>query len=225
LIYPLVAKLSGSQPDIVSVPGPPIVDYYIVSYLLVNSLWLSSLVISLMVAVLAILLQQWARRYYITARQLGSPHSQAQVRQFLSDGIHDSGIAILVDVMMACHHTSFVLFIAGLLVHFSNTNLISFLVMIVWCGLWTVGYLVVSSIRFFRNNSPYYTPLSSLVYRIFQLQLFVFFTAQYLLGRKVAVSTRVQETLRKFSPKDVYSLGYRRISVLKNLPWTHFKPS
>jgi len=61
------------------------------------------------------------------------------------------------------------------------------------------------------------------VYRIFQLQLFVFFTAQYLLGRKVAVSTRVQETLRKFSPKDVRKVAGGSLSQgldRRTLKWT-----
>ncbi|KAI9433379.1 hypothetical protein H4582DRAFT_1819929, partial [Lactarius indigo] len=82
---------------------------------LVNSLWYSSLTISLTCALLAILLQQWARRYLMAAQQWGTPHTRARIRGFLAEGVRNSGISLLVDVMWASHQLSFLLFTLGLL--------------------------------------------------------------------------------------------------------------
>ncbi|KAH9016640.1 hypothetical protein EDB83DRAFT_2232451, partial [Lactarius deliciosus] len=85
---------------------------------LVNSLWFLSLIISLTCALLAILSQQWARRYLMAIRQRDAPHNQARIREFLAEGIQNSGIALLVDAMWASHQLSFMLFTLGLLVYF-----------------------------------------------------------------------------------------------------------
>ncbi|KAF8269603.1 hypothetical protein EI94DRAFT_1573709, partial [Lactarius quietus] len=85
------------------------------NFQLVNSFWLSSLVLSLTCALLAISLQQWARQYLMAIRQRRTPHRQARIREYLAQGVRDSGIAILVDLMRAGQQLSFALFALGLL--------------------------------------------------------------------------------------------------------------
>ncbi|KAH9012878.1 hypothetical protein EDB85DRAFT_1001620 [Lactarius pseudohatsudake] len=134
------------------------------------TLWYSSLVISLTCALLAILSQQWARRYLKAVRQRDAPYNQARIREFLAKGIHDSGIALLVDAMWASHQLSFMLFILGLLMLFFNTaDNVTFLIVVIWSLVWTCLYLWASITGIFRKNSPYSTPLSSIMRRLSRL--------------------------------------------------------
>jgi hypothetical protein len=53
----------------------------------VNALWFMSLVISLTCALLATLLQQWARRYLKITQPRYSPHKRARIRAFFAEGV------------------------------------------------------------------------------------------------------------------------------------------
>ncbi|KAH9032792.1 hypothetical protein EDB85DRAFT_2145367 [Lactarius pseudohatsudake] len=162
---------------------------------LVNTLWYSSLVISLTCALLAILSQQWARRYLMAVRQRDAPYNQARIREFLAEGIHDSGIALLVDAMWTSHQLSFVLFILGLLrLFFNNQDNMTFFIVLAWSLFWICLYLWMSMAGFLRKNSPYSTPLSSLVHRFSRLTLA--FVAPYRHTQaQAASSNRVEGTL------------------------------
>ncbi|KAI9435340.1 hypothetical protein H4582DRAFT_682181 [Lactarius indigo] len=139
----------------------------------VNSIWYISLVISLTCALLAILLQQWARRYLMAVQQRGTLYNQARLREFLAEGIRVSGIALLVDVMWASHQISFLLFVLGLLVYFRSIHNfdVTFFIILTWTVLWLCLYLWASLTGILRRNSPYYTPLSSLMLRLYRLTL------------------------------------------------------
>ena len=52
----------------------------------VNALWFLSLVISITCALLATLLQQWARRYIKVTQPRYSPHKRARIRAFFAEG-------------------------------------------------------------------------------------------------------------------------------------------
>ncbi|KAF8257263.1 hypothetical protein EI94DRAFT_1818438 [Lactarius quietus] len=53
----------------------------------VNSLWFLSLVISITCALLATLLQQWARRYLKVTQPRYSPHRRSRIRAFFAEGV------------------------------------------------------------------------------------------------------------------------------------------
>ena len=131
----------------------------------VNALWLSSLVLSLTCALLAISLQQWARRYLVAVRQRRTPHSQARIRGYLAEGVRDSGIVILVDLMRTGQQLSFVLFATGLLVPLSTRNVnqgyYAPVIILIWLVLCVLLYLCMIIVGILRPNSPYYTPLLS----------------------------------------------------------------
>ncbi|KAH9166822.1 hypothetical protein EDB89DRAFT_185096 [Lactarius sanguifluus] len=197
-----VAALGPSVPNLTASSQSNQISYFsLVSFELVNSLWYTSLVISLTCALLAILLQQWARRYLMAVRQRGTLCNQARIREFLAEGIRDSGIVLLVDVMWASHQFSFLLFILGLLVYFWHDDHATFSIILTWSLLWLCLYLWISVVGILRMNSPYYTPLSSLLLRLPQLTLAPM--APYALTRsctgystRAAASNRVEEILR-----------------------------
>ncbi|KAH9004698.1 hypothetical protein EDB86DRAFT_1978055 [Lactarius hatsudake] len=207
-IYEILASFNGSQPDFASINSE--LDVSSVPFQLVNSLWFLSLILSLTCALMAILLQQWARRYFMAIRQRGTLYSQARVREFLAEGVRNSGIAILVDIMRAFHHLSFMLFLGGLLVYFYYTDYSTFTIILFCSCSGAILYLLATILGILRENSPYYTPFSSILHRSFQLTLLSAFMIQsYLAGFSIlggtlgwtAASDRVEAVLGKLTPK------------------------
>ena len=132
----------------------------------VNSLWLLSLVISLTCALLATLLQQWARRYLNITQPRSCPHSRARIRVFFAEGVERFFLPRIIEALPALLHISLFLFFAGLTVFLWNVNLTTFKVVLSWVGLCTALYGCFTLIPILRHDSPYFTPLSSSVWFI-----------------------------------------------------------
>jgi Family of unknown function (DUF6535) len=161
-IYQLLADPNISRASIVSEPPPFSPPVYAI---LVNSLWFLSLAISLQCALLATLLQQWARRYVAnTQASHYSPHKQARIRAFFADGIEKLRLPKAVEALPAMLHLSLFLFFTGLLVFLLNINHTVFHVVVGWVGLSGGVYGCVTLMPIFRRDSPYYAPLSSSVW-------------------------------------------------------------
>ncbi|KAN0140431.1 hypothetical protein V8E53_001640 [Lactarius tabidus] len=126
----------------------------------VNALWFLSLVISLTCALLATLLQQWARRYLKITQPRYSPHRRARIRAFFAEGIDKFLLPWAVEALPTMLHLSLFLFFAGLAVFLWNVNLTIFKLVLSWVGLCTALYGCITFIPVFRHDSPYQTPLS-----------------------------------------------------------------
>ncbi|KAF8258480.1 hypothetical protein EI94DRAFT_1551682, partial [Lactarius quietus] len=81
----------------------------------VNVMWLLSLILSLSCALLATLMQQWARRYMDYARHGGAPRKQARIRAYMFEGVTIFRMSQAVEAMPLLLHTSVFLFFAGLI--------------------------------------------------------------------------------------------------------------
>jgi len=127
----------------------------------VNSLWFLSLVISLTCALLATLLQQWARRYMKFTQTRHSPHKRARIRAFFAEGVDKLHLPWAVEALPSLLHLSLFLFFAGLAVFLFNINHTVFKVTISWVGFCTGMYMWITLMPMFRHDSPYYAPLSS----------------------------------------------------------------
>ena len=77
-INPSAPNISSSLPSSPPPFSPP--NYAV----WVNALWFLSLVISLTCALLATLLQQWARRYLKVTQSRYNPHKRARIRAFFA---------------------------------------------------------------------------------------------------------------------------------------------
>jgi hypothetical protein len=106
----------------------------------VNALWFLSLVISLTCALLATLLQQWARRYLKITQSRYSPHKRARIRAFFSEGVEKCLLPWVVETLPTLLHISLFLFFAGLVVFLCNVNLTIFKLVFSWVGLCTALY-------------------------------------------------------------------------------------
>jgi hypothetical protein len=161
-IYQILADSNGSQVLIPpTLPNPSITFSPPTSAVWVNSLWFLSLVISLTCALLATLLQQWARRYMKVTQTRYIPHKRARIRAFFAEGVEKLHLPWTVEALPALLHLSLFLFFAGLAVFLFNINHTVFSVAISWIGLCTGVYVCITFMPMFRHDSPYYAPLSS----------------------------------------------------------------
>ncbi|KAH8980245.1 hypothetical protein EDB86DRAFT_3088031 [Lactarius hatsudake] len=144
----------------------------------VNSLWFLSLVISLTCALLATLLQQWARRYLKVTQSRYSPHKRARIRAFFAEGVDKFLLPWVVEALPALLHISLFLFFAGLIVFLCNVNITAFKLVLSWVGIyidtrafmWTFDSLdedhelerFFSGLSGFRNSKVVDDPLRSL---------------------------------------------------------------
>ena len=138
----------------------------------VNALWFMSLVISLTCALLATLLQQWARRYLKITQSRYSPHKRARIRAFFAEGVEKCLLPWTVDALPTLLHISLFLFFAGLVVFLCNIDLTCFKLVLSWVGLCAALYGCITCMPIIRHDSPYYTPLSLPVWHIVTGTLF-----------------------------------------------------
>jgi hypothetical protein len=158
-IYQTLADPNGSNiPSSLPASPPPFTPPRYAVW--VNALWFLSLVISLTCALLATLLQQWARRYLKITQSRYSPHKRARIRAFFSEGVEKCLLPWTVETLPTLLHTSLFLFFAGLVVFLCNVNLTIFKLVLSWVGLCTALYGCITCMPIFRHDSPYYTPLS-----------------------------------------------------------------
>ena len=132
----------------------------------VNALWFLSLVVSITCALLATLLQQWARRYLKATQPRYSPHRRARIRAFFAEGIDKFILPWAVEALPTMLHLSLFLFFAGLAVFLRNVNLTIFNFVLSWIGLCTALYGCITFLPVFCHDSPYHTPLSLPVWHL-----------------------------------------------------------
>ena len=131
------------------------------SALWVNGLWFLSLVISLTCALMATLLQQWARRYLEVAYPRYSPPKRARIHAFYSEGVEELHVPWTVEALPTLLHISLFLFFAGLAVFLFGVHLTIFAVVFVWIGICVILYACITFLPIIRKNSPYSGPLSA----------------------------------------------------------------
>lgn len=131
---------------------------------------------SLSCALLATLLQQWARRYLWVTQPRCSPHRRARIRSFFAEGVDKLHLHWAVEVLPTLLHGSLLLFFSGLVIFLFNIHHTVFTFVLCWVGLCVGAYLCFPFTPIFRRDSPYYTPLSlsawflvnSLLYLLFK---------------------------------------------------------
>ena len=168
-----VAIADPNRPNISTPPSPP--PFTPPTYAVcVNGLWFLSLMISITCALLATLLQQWARRYLKATQPRLSLHKQARIRSFFAEGVEKSFLPLVVEALPTLLHVSLFLFFAGLVVFLWNVNITIFKMAISWVCVCAAFYGCVTSVPIFRRDSPYYTPLTPLARLLYFMTLRVF---------------------------------------------------
>ena len=158
-IYQTLADPSMPNTSTSLLPSPP--PFSPPNYAVwVNALWFLSLVVSLTCAMLATLLQQWARRYLKATQPRYAPHKRARIRGFLAEGVDKLFLSWTVEVLPSLLHISLFLFFAGLVVFIWNVDLTIFKLVLSWVSICTALYGCITFMPIVRHDSPYLTPLS-----------------------------------------------------------------
>ncbi|KAH8983792.1 hypothetical protein EDB86DRAFT_3050036, partial [Lactarius hatsudake] len=133
------------------------------SVVFVNSVWFLSLVLSLTCALIATLLQHWARRYLQMIRKNYPPHDRAHIREYFSRGARRFRIFALVEALPFLLLVSVLLFFAGLVAFafLANRTAACFTSAIV--GFCILSYISLSLMPLKYHDCPYHTPFTSLI--------------------------------------------------------------
>ncbi|KAN0130322.1 hypothetical protein V8E53_011868, partial [Lactarius tabidus] len=126
----------------------------------VNVMWCLSLILSLSCALLATLMQQWARRYMAYAQHGSAPRKQARIRAYMFEGVTNFRMSQAVEAIPLLLHTSVFLFFAGLIEFlFTINNAVARYTL--GCVVFFASiYAILTLLPHWRLNCPYRTPLS-----------------------------------------------------------------
>jgi len=120
-----------------------------------------SFVISLFCALLATLLQQWARRYLGNTQPARcSPEKRARLRSFFAGGVDKTPVSWAVESLSVLVHLSLFLFFSGLIIFLHNVNHNVSLPVISCVGILLLVYGCLTFMPIFLPESPYNTPLT-----------------------------------------------------------------
>ena len=160
----------------------------------VNALWFTSLGMSMVCALLATLMQQWTRRYVQVADTHHNASKRALIRAFFADGVERFGFAAAVEVLPALLHLSILLFYIGLIDFFLNINHTVAYILLALGSYAALFYSLLTVIPLFYHNSPYQTPLTSLVWFVMEATPLVI---HWLRPRTDAVQKAIRERRTK----------------------------
>ncbi len=134
------------------------------SIIWVNAMWLISLVLSLTSALIATLLQQWARRYVETPNVPSEPKHRARARWSLFLGTKVYKMRLAVEIAPTLLHLSVCMFFAGLVIVFHRINTKVAIAVDVSVGLFVLAYIMLSIIPCLDMRCPYRTPVSYILW-------------------------------------------------------------
>jgi hypothetical protein len=128
----------------------------------VNLLWICSLAIAVICAVMATILQQWARKFLrITQAPQPDPRKRARIRVLFS-GSTDMLFIKCLGYLVPCYlHLSVIVFFIGLHIYLVDINIEIFSVTLFITGQCLVVYAFFTILPFIMRDSLLFTPLSA----------------------------------------------------------------
>ncbi|KAJ7635460.1 hypothetical protein DFH06DRAFT_1220614 [Mycena polygramma] len=133
-----------------------------------NTLWFTSLTLSLTCALLATLVEQWAREFVHKAHARPSPVRRARVLSFLSFGVERFGMPAIVEVLPMLIHLALLLFFAGLVVFLIPVNVVVMALVAALFASFLLFYAVITILPTIALDCPYRTPLSGAAWNVLE---------------------------------------------------------
>ena len=127
-----------------------------------NIFWLISLVCSLSAAILATLVQQWARAYMRIFQHSNNPLKTARIRQFLFEGAES--LPVLAEAVHGLIHISVILFFWGLGDVILQIDVAVFVGIVAPIAVCACLYLYCVVAPIWNPQSPYRTPFSDIIW-------------------------------------------------------------
>ncbi|KAJ7624468.1 hypothetical protein FB45DRAFT_796426 [Roridomyces roridus] len=166
----LVAISTGATVEL----EPPLQFSPTAASLVCNALWFFSLSLSLTCALLATLVEQWAREFLHKAEMRPSPTRRARIFSFLYFGLKRFHMHTVVDVIPSLLHGSLLLFFAGLVAFLVPINQIIMYLMVGALVVFLLLYSILTVLPVVYLDCPYRTPLSTPLWFILQRVLALF---------------------------------------------------
>ncbi|KAK6974121.1 hypothetical protein R3P38DRAFT_3134094, partial [Favolaschia claudopus] len=138
------------------------------SSLICNLLWFISLGLSLSSALIATLVEQWARDFRYKTDMRSSPVIRARIFAYLYYGLKRYKMHAVVDLIPFLLHASLVLFFAGLVAFLAPVNHDAMILSIILLAVLLFAYAALTVFPLLYHDSPYKTPLSAGLWRIVQ---------------------------------------------------------
>ncbi|KAJ7056096.1 hypothetical protein C8F01DRAFT_1156809 [Mycena amicta] len=157
---------ASSNGTVFNVPATPVPFKPSTSALVCNALWFISLGLSLACALVATLLEQWAREFLHRADMRSAPVVRARMYSFLYYGMRRFGMHTVVDVIPSLLHASLIFFFAGLVVFLLPVNRIIAAIVAAILAVVVCVYIVLTMLPIIQADSPYRTPLSNTVWAV-----------------------------------------------------------
>ncbi|KAJ7213588.1 hypothetical protein GGX14DRAFT_360925, partial [Mycena pura] len=136
--------------------------------LVCNALWFISLGLSLTCALVATLLEQWARDFLHRADMRSSPVIRARIFSYLYYGLKRFNMHTVVDVIPLLLHASLCFFFAGLVAFLLPINIaiagLAAAILAIVVGV----YVLLTVLPMWHLDCPYRTPLSNACWRLSQ---------------------------------------------------------
>ncbi|KZP12390.1 hypothetical protein FIBSPDRAFT_158698, partial [Athelia psychrophila] len=139
------------------------------SALRVNIFWFFSLSLGLTCALVATLVQQWARSYLHAVQRRPAPQKKARIRSYLYQGMQQFGMPAVVESIPTLLHASVFLFFAGLVDFLYSINRAVALVILSIVAVGGALYMVITILPIINRQCPYRTPLSQVCWYLAQI--------------------------------------------------------
>ncbi|KAF7291940.1 hypothetical protein MIND_01219500 [Mycena indigotica] len=138
------------------------------SSLVCNALWFISLGLSLSCALVATLLEQWARDFLHRANMRSSPGQRARIYSYLYYGLRRFKMHAVVEIIPSLLHAALLFFFCGLVVFLVPVNKIIAALVAGILFLVVFFYVFLTILPLIHFDSPYRTPLSNAVWGTYQ---------------------------------------------------------
>ncbi|KAK6995917.1 hypothetical protein R3P38DRAFT_3222845 [Favolaschia claudopus] len=139
------------------------------SSLVCNLLWFISLGLSLSCALIATLVEQWARDFKYKTEMRSASVIRARIFSYLYYGLKRFNMHAVVEIIPLLLHASLILFFAGLVAFLVPVNEAVMISVIIVLGTMVIAYMTLTAFPLISRQSPYQTPLSTGLWRAIQL--------------------------------------------------------
>ncbi|KAF7345836.1 hypothetical protein MVEN_01605100 [Mycena venus] len=175
--------------------------------LLCNALWFISLSLSLTCALLATLVEQWAREFMHRTEMRPSPVRRARIFSYLYFGLKRFRMHTIVDAIPFLLHASLLLFFAGLVAFLLPVNRVMMSLMCIALGTFFLLYAILTVLPVIRLDCPYRTPLVAPLWSLVQ-NAFNFLEPQELLPQRTMTEAVVDSALRDTQDRDQHAIQW-----------------
>jgi hypothetical protein len=218
ILSQISVQLSSIAPQVTipTTPPPPFPPFSpLASDVRVNVFWFMALAFSLLAALLAILVQQWVRKYMHVFQRYGDPLKSSRLRQYLYEGCEKWYMPRLAEAVPGFLHISLFLFFAGLGNSLLNINTKVALSTIVPIGVSGLLYIFTIFAPVIYPQSPYQNLFSGILWYLIQKSCGRRFRDRGSDGEMKSVSTNMAQGQMQLAMEETVARKGRDVEAIR----------